>query len=345
MPKMMRAAIFSEFGGPDVIEIREVPIPEPGPGEVRIQVGAAAMNHLDLWVRRGLPIQTTMPHIGGSDLAGEVDAVGPGADSVPLGTRVVVDPSLGYQWYEGQGRGKAFHEAPFRLIGEHTQGGFAEYAVVPSDNLLEVPDGVSFVDAAAAGLVFTTAWRALVTRAQVQAGERVLITGASGGVGTAAIQVAERAGARVYAVTSGPEKVHLAQQLGAHVVYDRHKVDFSREVWRDTRKEGVHVVFDTVGEMGWQQCLMALAPCGRLVTSGATTGSRGVTEIRRVFWKQLSIMGSTMGTPAEFRRVMRLVFGGSLQPMIHQVMPVEDAGLAHRILEDGKVFGKVVLEP
>ena len=283
--------------------------------------------------------------IGGSDLAGEVDAVGPGADSVPLGTRVVVDQSLGYQWYEGQGRGKSFHESPFRLIGEHTQGGFAEYAVVPSDNLLEVPAGVSFVDAAAAGLVFTTAWRALVTRAQVQAGERVLITGASGGVGTAAIQVAERAGARVYAVTSGPDKVHLAQQLGAHVVYDRHKVDFSREVWRDTRKEGVHVVFDTVGEMVWQQCLMALAPCGRLVTSGATTGSRGVTEIRRVFWKQLSIMGSTMGTPAEFRRVMRLVFEGSLQPMIHQVMPLEDAGLAHRILEDGKVFGKVVLEP
>ena len=303
------------------------------------------MNHLDLWVRRGLPIQTTMPHIGGSDLAGEVDAVGPGADSVPLGTRVVVDPSLGYQWYEGQGRGKSFHESPFRLIGEHTQGGFAEYAGVPSDTLLEVPDGVSFVDAAAGGLVFTTAWRALVTRAQVQAGERVLITGASGGVGTAAIQVAERAGARVYAVTSGPEKVHLAQQLGAHVVYDRHKVDFSREVWRDTRKEGVHVVFDTVGEMVWQQCLMALAPCGRLVTSGATTGSRGVTEIRRVFWKQLSIMGSTMGTPAEFRRVMRLVCEGSLQPMIHQVMPLEDAGLAHRILEDGKVFGKVVLEP
>ncbi len=345
MPKMMRAAVFSEFGGPDVVEIREVPIPEPGPGEVRIQVGAAAMNHLDLWVRRGLPIETTMPHIGGSDLAGEIDAIGPGAESVPIGTRVVVDPSLGYQWYEGQDRGDSFHESPFRLIGEHTQGGFAEYAVVPAENLLEVPDAVSFVDAAAAGLVFTTAWRALISRAQLLAGERVLITGASGGVGTAAIQVAEQAGAKVYAVTAGSEKVRLAEQLGAHVVYDRNNVDFSREVWRDTRKKGVHVVFDTVGEVVWQQCLMALAPCGRLVTSGATTGSRGVTEIRRVFWKQLSIMGSTMGTPAEFRRVMRLVFEGSLHPMIHEVMPLEDASRAHQILEDGKVFGKIVLKP
>jgi NADPH:quinone reductase-like Zn-dependent oxidoreductase len=345
MAKSMRAAVFSEFGGPDVVEIRKMPIPEPGAGEVRIKVEAAAMNHLDLWVRRGLPIETPMPHIGGSDFAGVVDAVGPGAESVPLGIRVAVDPSLRYDWYDGQDRGPSFDELPFQLIGEHTQGGFAEYAVVPAENLLEIPEGFPVTDAAAAGLVFVTAWRALIARGGLRSGERVLITGASGGVGTAAIQVAARAGARVYAVTSGPEKVRLCEELGAHVVYDRSAVSFSREVWRDTAKKGVHLVFDTVGESVWADCLRALAPSGRLVTSGATTGSRGSTEIRLVFWKQLSILGSTMGSPDEFRRVMRLVFDGAFDAVIHETLPLDQARRAHELLEGGKVFGKVILVP
>ncbi len=345
MAKMMRAAIFEDFGGPDVVKIRKVPIPEPGPGEVRIKVEAAAMNHLDIWVRRGLPIETPMPHIGGSDIAGVVDAVGPGADEVPIGTRVVVDPSLDYSWYEGQDRGESFEELPFRIIGEHTQGGFAEYTVVPAANLLEIPDGFSSTDAAAAGMVFVTAWRALVTRGRLRAGERVLITGASGGVGTAAVQVARRAGARVFAVTGGVESVTRAQALGADIVYDRFEVDFSREVWRDTYKKGVNVVFDTVGEEIWPECLRALSRGGRLVTSGATTGSRGVTELRLVFWKQLEIMGSTMGTPTEFREVMRLVFDGVFEPVVQEVMPLSDAARAHEILEDGQIIGKLVLVP
>lgn len=345
MAKTMRAAVFSEFGRPEVVEIRKMPVPEPGAGEVRVKVEAAAMNHLDLWVRRGLPIETPMPHIGGSDLAGTVDAVGPGAEDVPLGTRVVVDPSLRFDWYHAQDRGPSFDEPPFQLIGEHTQGGFAEYAVVPAENLLEIPDEVAFTDAAAAGLVFVTAWRALITRGALKAGESVLITGASGGVGTAAIQVAARAGAKVYAVTSGPEKVQRCRELGASIVYDRNEVSFSREVWRDTKKKGVQVVFDTVGEALWPDCLRALSTCGRLVTSGATTGSRGVTELRLVFWKQLSIFGSTMGSPAEFRRVMRLVFDGALHAVVHEVMPLNEARRAHELLESGKVFGKVVLVP
>ena len=345
MAKTMRAAVFSEFGGPEVVGLQKVPVPEPGAGEVRVRVAAAAMNHLDLWVRRGLPIETPMPHIGGSDIAGTVDAVGPGAESVPIGTRVVVDPSLRYPWYDGQDRGPSFEELPFQLLGEHTQGGFAEYAVVPADNLLEIPDDFPFTEAAAAGLVFVTAWRALITRAALSAGETVLITGASGGVGTAAIQVAARAGAKVFAVTSGADKVRLCQELGAHVVYDRSEVAFSREVWRDTYKKGVNVVFDTVGEYVWTDCLRSLAPGGRLVTSGATTGSRVVTELRLVFWKQLSILGSTMGSPTEFRRVMRLIFDGSLNAVIHGVMPLAEARRAHEVLESGKVFGKVVLVP
>lgn len=345
MPKMMRAALFEDFGGPGVVEVKKVPVPEPGPGEVRIRVEAAAMNHLDLWVRRGLPIETPMPHIGGSDMAGTVDAVGPGAGDVPIGTRVVVDPSLGYDWYDAQDRGESFDELPFRIIGEHTQGGFAEYAVVPAENLLEIPGGFPATEAAAAGLVFVTAWRALVTRGRLRAGETVLITGASGGVGTAAVQIAHRAGARVFAVTGGVENVTRTKALGADVVYDRFDVDFSREVWRDTYKRGVDVVFDTVGEEIWSSCLRALSRGGRLVTSGATTGSRGSTEIRLIFWKQLEILGSTMGTPAEFRRVMRLVFQGVFDPVIQEVMPLEDARRAHEILEEGKIFGKLVLVP
>ena len=345
MPRKMRAALFAKYGGPEVVEIGTAPIPSPGPGEVRIKIEAASLNHLDLWVRRGLPIETPMPHIGGSDMAGVVDTVGPGAEAVPVGTRVVVDPSIAYEWYDGQNRGPSIEDPPFQILGEHTQGGFAEYAVVPAANLLELPEGFPAEQAAAAGLVFVTAWRALMTRAQLRAGERVLITGASGGVGTAAIQIAVSAGAKVYALTGGAEKVRRAEDLGAQVVYDRHNVDFSRAVWRDTAKTGVDVVFDTVGESLWPQALRSLRRGGRLVTSGATTGSRGVTEIRLVFWKQLTIMGSTMGSRVEFRQVMRLVFSGELEPVIHAVLPLDETRQAHEMLEAGEVFGKIVLVP
>lgn len=346
MPQRMRAALFSEYGPPSVIQLQDVPVPEPGGGEVRIKVGASSLNHLDLWVRRGLPIETPMPHIGGSDIAGTVDALGPGVVGVAPGTRVVVDPSLNYDWYQGQEQGPGFDSRPMRLLGEHTQGGFAEYVVVPAANLLSLPESVSYETAAAAGLVFVTAWRGLMSRARLRAGERVLITGGSGGVSTAAIQIAKLAGATVYAVTSGPENVARVRELGADVVYDRKRVeDFSREVWRDTGKKGVHVALDAVGEVVWPQCLKALGVGGRLVTYGATSGARGSTEIRVVFWKQLSILGSTMGTPTEFREVMRLVFDGRLHPVIHEVLPLAEAWRAHELLESGEVFGKVVLVP
>lgn len=346
MPRRMRAALFAEFGPPDVVRIQEVPVPDPGPGEVRVKVAASSLNHLDLWVRRGLPVGTPMPHIGGADIAGTVDALGPGVTGVQEAARVVVDPSLGYDWYDGQDRGPGFESLPLRLIGEHTQGGFAEYVTVPAANLLSLPDHVSFEPAAAAGLVFVTAWRGLLTRGNLRAGERVLITGASGGVSTAAVQVAKMAGAEVYAVTSGPENVERVKALGADHVYDRKRVeDFSREVWRDTGKKGVHVVLDAVGEVVWPQCLKALAVGGRLVTYGATTGARGSTEIRVVFWKQLSILGTTMGSPAEFREVMRLVFAGRFKPVIHRVMPLAEAAAAHAMMEAGSIFGKVVLVP
>ncbi len=345
MGKTMRAAVFADFGGPDVVSVKDVPIPTAGPGEVRIRVAAASLNHLDLWVRRGLPIESPMPHIGGSDIAGVVDALGPGVEGVPTGLRVVADPSLNYDWYEGADPGEGLPSPRFSILGEHTQGGFAEYAIVPAANLMALPDHVTFPVAAAAGLVFVTAWRGLMSRGQLRAGERVLITGASGGVSTAAIQIAKLAGAQVYAVTSGPENMKRVKALGADMVYDRNQVDFSREVWRDTNKRGVHLILDAVGEAVWPQCLKALGVQGRLVTYGATSGSRGSTELRVVFWKQLSIMGSTMGTRSEFREVMELVFQGKLEPVIHEVLPLAEARRAHEMLEAGKVFGKLVLTP
>lgn len=341
---MMRAALFHEHGGPEVIRIQEVPVPEPGPGEVRIAVRAAALNHLDLWVRRGLPIDTTMPHIGGSDLAGIVDAVGVGVE-IPTGLRVVVDPSLGYDWYAGEPAGSGLSAPGLRIIGEHTDGGFAEYAVVPAKNLMEVPDHVPFETAAAAALTFVTAWHGLHGRARLRAGERVLVTGGSGGVATAGIQIARHAGATVLAVTSGPENVERTLALGAHHAWDRLEEDWVAAVKRETDGRGVDVILDSVGGPLWAGMMRSLGVMGRLVSYGATAGPKVEVDLRHVFWKQLSLMGSTMGSPEEFRAVMRLVFQGEMEPVIHRVMPLEEAAAAHRLLETGDVFGKVVLVP
>jgi NADPH:quinone reductase-like Zn-dependent oxidoreductase len=340
----VRAVIFHEFGGPEVIRIEDVPVPLPGEGEVLLRVEAAALNHLDLWVRRGLPIETTMPHIGGSDIAGVVHALGPGVDGVEPGARVVVDPSLHCGRCDWCRRGDTVLCAEYRIIGEHTQGGFAEYVAVPAANLLRVPEAVALTDAAAAALVFLTAWRGLVSRGRLRAGERVLVTGASGGVATAAIQIAKHLGATVHAVTTTAH-VERVRDLGADAVYDRAAGDFSRQLWADTGKRGVDVVFDSVGAALWQQNLRSLAKLGRLVTYGATTGPVGETDLRVVFWKQLEILGTTMAERAEFEAVMELVFTGALRPVIDRVWPLDRAREAHEVLERGEQFGKIVLVP
>ncbi len=341
----MRASIFHEHGTPDVLKVADVPIPQPGPGEVRLRVRAASLNHLDLWVRRGLPIRIPMPHIGGSDMAGEVEAVGAGVEGVAEGVRVVVDPTLDWEWIQGVRRGPDLPDPQFRVLGEHTQGGFAEYAVVPAANLLQLPDDVSFATAAAAGLVAVTAWRGLVGRARIQPGERVLVTGASGGVASMAVQIARNAGARVVALTSGPENSRRLEALGAHQVLDRLSGE-PRELIREaTGPEGVDVILDSVGEALWPTLIRALAPAGRLVTYGATTGHRGETDLRHVFWKQLSILGTTMGSPADFRAAMAEVFRGRLVPSVHRSVGLDGVRGAHEELEAGRVFGKIVVEP
>jgi NADPH:quinone reductase-like Zn-dependent oxidoreductase len=341
----VRAAIFDEHGGPEVVRIDQIPTPEPGPGQVRIRVRAAAMNHLDLWVRRGLPLDIPLPHVGGSDIAGEVESLGPGVHGVNPGTRVVVDPSLDWEWYEGSVRGPDLPQPRFRILGEHTHGGFAEYAVVPAANLLQLPENVSFETAAAAGLVTVTAWRGLVTRGAVRPGDRVLITGASGGVSTVAIQIARNAGARVFAVTSGPENVERVKELGAHVVLDRLEGELGELLREATGPRGIDLALDSVGAEVWDTLTKCLAPRGRLVSYGATTGAGAQVDVRRVFWKQLSILGTTMGSPAEYRGAMEQVFSGAVRPVIHQVLSLDQAREAHKLLEAGDVFGKLVLVP
>lgn len=340
----MKAAVFHKNGGPEVVTVAEVPTPHPGPGEVRIRVASSSLNHLDLWMRRGLPFEIPMPHIGGSDIAGTVDELGPGAPSSWLDRRVLVDPSLNYDWYR-LARLPSARAEPLEIIGEHTQGGFAEYAVAPAANLVEIPRSVTTEVAAAAALVGVTAWHALMARGGLRAGERVLVTGASGGVSTMAVQYARVAGAEVFAVTSSEDNARRVAELGAHHVFDRTSSDWAAELFRATGKRGFDLCIDSVGEAIWPGLVRGLAVGGRLVTFGATTGATGKIDIRLLFWRQLSILGSTMGTPAEFRQAMNLVFGGHVTPPIHSVLPLDEVRGAHELLEAGGVFGKIVLQP
>ncbi|MDT8370157.1 MAG: zinc-binding dehydrogenase [Longimicrobiales bacterium] len=356
----MRAARFAEHGGPEVLRVEAIPIPEPGPGEVRVRVDVAALNHLDLWVRRGLPIEIAMPHIGGSDLAGRVDALGEGVataggldgERVPLaeGDRVVIDPSL--DWLDPTFDPATWGErspADLRLIGEHTDGGFAEYAVVPAANVVPIPESLGSEVAAAASLTGVTAWRGLVTRGGLRAGETVLVTGASGGVSTMAIQIAKARGATVVAVTSTPW-VERVEALGADLVLDRTAggtgtADWATGARSATGGRGVDLVLDSVGAPMWAGITRALAPGGRVVSYGATGGARVEIDLRHHFWKQTSFLGSTMGSPSDYRAAMRAVAAGAVTPVIHARLPLDDIAEAHRMLEAGEVFGKVVVLP
>ncbi|HSG81176.1 MAG TPA: zinc-binding dehydrogenase [Gemmatimonadota bacterium] len=341
----MKAAIFRQHGGPEVVEIADVPRPRTPAGHVLVAVAAAAMNHLDLWARRGLPgLRLELPHIGGSDIAGSVEELGDGCDGPPVGTRVLVNPSLWCGRCEWCERGEESLCESYRIIGEHLNGGFAEYVAVPAVNVLPIPDELSFQAAAAVPLVYQTAWRGLMNRAKLCPGETVLVTGASGGVSTAAIQIAKLAGARVFAVTRGVENVRRVEELGADEVVDREVTNFSKHIWEATDRRGVDVVFDSVGEAIWPDAMRALARNGRLVTYGATTGPQGQIDIRLAFWKQLQVIGTTMSSQSEFNDVMTLVFQEKLAPIIDVVWPLDRARDGHQRLEAGQGFGKIVFK-
>lgn len=332
----MRAALFSEHGGPEVVRIADVPRPELRPGEVLVRVCAAAMNHLDLWARRGLPFNIPLPHIGGSDVVGIVEGTG---------ERVVVNPSLWCGHCRFCSRAQEPLCVEYQILGEHINGGFAEFVAVPASHVYPLPEGISSEEAACLPVSYGTAWRAVITQAAVRPGEDVLVLGASGGTAIAAVQIAKLAGAHVFAVTSGPDNVDRVRSLGADVVYDRDEIDWSTQVFRDTGKRGVDVVIENVGEATWKGSLRALAKAGRLVTYGATTGPRAEMDLRMVFWKQIHIVGTTMATRAEWEAMLRVALRGGLHPVVDSVMPLDHARSAHERLEAGGQFGKIVLVP
>jgi NADPH:quinone reductase-like Zn-dependent oxidoreductase len=341
----MRAARFHTHGGPEILRIEDVPTPVPGPGEVLLRVRAAALNHLDLWVRRGLPIETTMPHVGGSDVAGVVEAVGEGVDAGRVGERVVVNPSLACGRCRECARGEESMCARYRILGEHTDGGFAEFVAVEADRAYRLPENLAFEDAAALPISYMTAWRALVGQAGLKPGEDVLVIGASGGTALAAVQIARLTGARVFAVTKGAEKVRRLRELGADVVYDRGEEDWAAALQRDTAKRGVDVVVENVGAATWAGSLRSLARGGRLVTYGATTGAKVEIDLRAVFWKQVRFIGTTMASRAEFEAMLRVAFAGRLRPVIDRVLPLDAIREAHERLEAGEHLGKIVIVP
>jgi len=343
----MRAAVFYEHGSLDVIQVADnLPEPaEPGYGEIRLRMKTAALNRLDLWVRVGWKgLELKLPHITGSDGAGVVDAVGAGVNHLATGDRVAIDPTIVDPDCLSVMAGLENQCDKMGILGEHYPGVAAEYAVLPARNLIKIPDHASFDEAAASGLVYLTAWHSLITRGSLRPGESVLIVGAGGGVNSASIQIAKLAGATVYVVGSSAEKCAKAEELGADVTINR-QVDenWSKAVFQLTRRQGVDVVVDNVGQATMFGSIRSVKRGGRILVVGNTSGPNLDLDIRYIFSKQISIIGSTMGPHQDYVRVMNLIFEGKLKPVIGAVLPLADAREAHRLLEAGDVFGKVVL--
>jgi NADPH:quinone reductase-like Zn-dependent oxidoreductase len=345
----MKALCFYEHGDLDVLQYTDVSDPAPGPGEVLIKVKACALNHLDVWVRRGWSgLKLKLPHIGGSDVAGVVAELGAGVTGWEIGDRVVVDPGVvtGEDEFTRRGEHSLSVGRHYRVLGEYIPGGAADYAVVPAANLLKMPDGWEFVEAAAPLLVSVTAWRMLFKRAGLRAGESVLIVGAGGGVNVVALQLAKWAGATVYALTSTEEKMARVKKLGADVVLNyRKEPDWHDKLRKLTGHQGVDVVVDNVGRATLNKSIRALARGGRLVTVGNTSGPKVEIDIRFIFGKQVSIIGSSMGSPQDFRDVMKLVWHRVIKAPVDRALPLSEGRDGHAMLESGEKFGKVVLVP
>jgi NADPH:quinone reductase-like Zn-dependent oxidoreductase len=340
----MKALAFTEFGGPDTLALRDVPDPVAGPGEIVIRVRACALNHLDIFVRQGIPaLKTPLPFWTGCDIAGDVAAVGADVSEVRTGERVVINPGLSCGRCEFCRQGEDCMCVRYRLIGEHVPGGLAEYVKAPAANALRLPDAISHEHGASFVLTNMTAWRMVVTQARVRPGQDVLILGVGGGVSSAAVSIARLCGARVWVTSSSDAKLERARQLGAEVCINYTREDWAQVVRERTGRRGVDVVVENVGAATWRQSLRALVKGGRLVTCGATTGPIGETDIRIVFWNQLHIIGSTMANRTEFHQVMRLFFEGRLQPIVDEVVPLADGAAAQRRLAEGEQFGKIVL--
>lgn len=343
----MKAIVFHEHGPLENVTIADVPSPEIGPDEVLVQIKAAALNRLDLWVLEGWPsLNLKLPHIMGSDGAGIIAEVGASVRGFAPGDRVAINPTLCNDCqdeFARQGRDNMCDD--FAILGEHTDGFFAEYTAVPARNLLKMPDHASFEDAAAASLVFVTAWHSLIERGQLRPGESVLIVGAGGGVNTASIQIAKFAGAGpIYVIGSTNDKLAQAQSLGADILINRtEEPNWAKTIYKLTNKRGVDIVVDNVGAATFPASLRSLKRGGRLLTVGNTSGPKVDLDNRFLFGKHLSIIGSTMGSSTDFATVMNLIFDGKLSPVIDTVYPLEDGLVALSRLETGDVTGKIVL--
>jgi zinc-binding alcohol dehydrogenase/oxidoreductase len=332
----MKAIVLRQPGGPEQLRLDEIPTPAPGPGQVLVKLKAAALNRRDLLVRSREQYQTAMPFIPGSDGAGVVAAVGPGGNSPCVGDEVVIYPALNW------GRVESAPSSAFSILGGPVNGTYAEYICIAAENVFPKPGALSFAEAAAFPLACLTVWRALVTKARAQPGEWVLIHGTGGGAASFAIQVARFVGARVAVTSQSDEKLRRAQMLGAEIGINYSQCDWDAEIKR-LLDGGVDVVIDSVGQATFSRSLEILNPGGRLVTFGTTSGALTELDIRSLYHKQLTIFGTTMGSPQEFSHMLQIVAAGKVHPIIDRIFPLAEACLAHRYLEEQRHFGKIVL--
>jgi 2-desacetyl-2-hydroxyethyl bacteriochlorophyllide A dehydrogenase len=342
----MKALTMTATGGPEVFSLQELPTPIPTESEVLIKLDFAALNHVDLWVRKGSPAYpVAFPHVAGVDGAGVVAAIGPQAEGVSVGDRVVIFPGIfcGTCFYCRSGRDNQCDH--FEILGTKRFGTYADFVAVPDENVVPLPDQISTETAAAFPVAYLTAWHMLVGRAQLKKDDTLLIVGAGAGVSMAAMQIAAYIGAKTYAVTSSQEKVDLLRKNGADDVFILNKENaFSQWAKEKTHGRGVEVVFEHVGPATWDESVKALAKYGRLVTCGATTGPSVNVELRTIFGKDLSILGAKMGTKKEFQQLCRLVFASTFKPTISAIFPLHEGAQAHRMMEQKKQTGKILLK-
>jgi NADPH:quinone reductase-like Zn-dependent oxidoreductase len=341
----MKALAFNEFGGPEKLTLQDVPDPRIGADEVLVRVRACALNHLDIFVREGIPaLRTPLPFWTGCDIAGDVVEVGGAVQGVKTGDRVAVNPNLTCGRCEFCIQGEDSLCVRYGILGEHVPGGLAELVKVRGDNVLLLPGHVSYEQAASFILTNMTAWRMVVTQGMLRAGQDVLILGVGGGVSSTAVQIAKLCGARVFATSSSDAKLERARALGADVCINYAREDWAKAVFEQTGRRGVDLVIENVGAATWKQSLRSVKRGGRLVTCGATSGPLGETDIRLLFWNQIHIIGSTMANRKEFHDVMRLFFAGRLGAIVDEVVPLKDGAAAQQRLAEGKQFGKIVLQ-
>jgi NADPH:quinone reductase-like Zn-dependent oxidoreductase len=340
----MKAVRVHEFGGPEVLRYEDVPDPTPRKDQVLIRVKACALNHVDLWIRGGLP-GVTLPHILGSDISGEIVEVGEYVNSFKPGQRVLVAPMHFCNHCAKCVAGLQNQCPEFTVLGNRVEGGNCELIAMPAVNVIPIPDSLDFNQAASVPLVFLTAWHMLVGRAAIRPGQTVLVLGASSGVGIAAIQVAKLFHARVITTAGDEKKLEKARELGADYGINHYQQKISEEVKKLTNKEGVDIVIEHVGAATWDESMKCLKPAGILVTCGATTGPYVGFDLRFLFSRQLSLLGSYMGTMGEFYEVMGHVFAGRLKPVVDRTFALQDIRAAHEYMEKSQMFGKVVVNP